>query len=90
LVIPATYIPSQQAPHSGRPALLESELGRGSIPFSERALSYVDGADGRQVEYYGHPLYLYAGTRPNGWVQGSGSGTGGTWFVVTPKLEPAV
>lgn len=63
--------------------LLESELGPGSVPFPARALSYLDGPDGRQVEYDGHPLYLYAGDSSNRWVQGSGNGADGTWFVVT-------
>ncbi len=65
--------------------LLESELRRGSLPFSARALSYVSGPDGR----HGHPLYLYAGDSSLWEIEGSGNGTDGTWFAVTPDLKPA-
>jgi predicted lipoprotein with Yx(FWY)xxD motif len=69
--------------------LLESDLGPGSVPFRARALSYLDGPDGRQVEYQGHPLYLHAGDSSARWAQGTGNGADGTWFVVTPDLKPA-
>jgi predicted lipoprotein with Yx(FWY)xxD motif len=70
--------------------LLESELKPGFLALSGRALSYLDGPDGRQAEYEGHPLYLYAGDSSGRWVQGSGNGADGTWFVVTPDLKPVV
>ena len=44
--------------------------------------------DGRQVEYEGHPLYLYAGDSALRQIEGSGNGTDGTWFAVTPDLKP--
>jgi predicted lipoprotein with Yx(FWY)xxD motif len=69
--------------------LLESELERGSLPFSARTLSYVNGPDGRQVEYDGHPLYLYAGDSSLRKMEASGDDTDGTWFAVTPGLKPA-
>jgi predicted lipoprotein with Yx(FWY)xxD motif len=68
--------------------LLESDLRRGSLPFNARALSYVNRPDGRQVEYDGHPLYLYAGDSSLRQIEGSGNGTDGTWFTVTPDLKP--
>ena len=43
-----------------------------------------------EAEYEGHPLYLYAGDSSGRWVQGSGNGADGTWFVVTPDLKPVV
>jgi predicted lipoprotein with Yx(FWY)xxD motif len=70
--------------------LLESDLRRGSLPFTARALSYVNRPDGRQVEYDGHPLYLYAGDSSLKQIEGSGNGTDGTWFAVTPDLKPAI
>ncbi len=42
-----------------------------------------------QVEYDGHPLYLYAGDSSLWEIEGSGNGTDGTWFAVTPDLKPA-
>jgi predicted lipoprotein with Yx(FWY)xxD motif len=42
----------------------------------------------RQVEYDGHPLYLYAGDSALRQIEGSGNGTDGTWFAVTPNLKP--
>ena len=69
--------------------LLESDLRRGSLPFSARTLSYVDGPDGRQVEYEGHPLYVYAGDSSVRQIEGSGDGTDETWFAVTPDLKSA-
>ena len=68
--------------------LLESDLRRGSLPFNARTLSYVNRPDGRQVEYDGHPLYLYAGDSSLRQIEGSGNGTDGTWFAVTPDLKP--
>ena len=47
-------------------------------------LKAFKGADGRQVEYHGHPLYTYAKDRKPGQV--NGSGVFPTWHVATPKL----
>ena len=62
----------------------------GSLPFNARALSHVNRPDGRQVEYDGHPLYLYAGDSSPWQIEGSGNGTDGTWFAVTRDLKPAI
>jgi predicted lipoprotein with Yx(FWY)xxD motif len=42
---------------------------------------------GLQVEYQGHPLYLYAGDKAAG--QANGQGIKGVWFVATPSLTAA-
>jgi predicted lipoprotein with Yx(FWY)xxD motif len=68
--------------------LLESDLRQGSLPFSARTLSCVNGSDGRQVEYEGHPLYMYAGDSLLRQKEGSGDGTDWTWFAVTPDVTP--
>jgi predicted lipoprotein with Yx(FWY)xxD motif len=68
--------------------LLESDLRQGSLPFTVRTLSYVNGPDGRQVEYEGHPLYMYAGDSLLRQKEGSGDGTDWTWFAVTPDVTP--
>ena len=47
-------------------------------------LSVLQGANGAQVEYQGHPLYTFAGDTAPG--QTSGEGKGGVWFVATPDL----
>jgi predicted lipoprotein with Yx(FWY)xxD motif len=45
------------------------------------------GANGPQVEYNGHPLYIYSlDTGPD---QSHGEGVLGKWFVATPSLAPA-
>lgn len=47
-------------------------------------LSVVTNANGKQVEYNGHPLYTYSlDTAPG---QTHGEGFKGVWFVVTPNL----
>ena len=46
-----------------------------------------DGANGRQVEYNGHPLYIYS--EDTGPDQSHGEGVLGEWFVATPSLAPA-
>ncbi len=47
-------------------------------------LSVVTNANGKQVEYNGHPLYLYSLDTAAG--QTHGEGFKGVWFVVTPNL----
>jgi predicted lipoprotein with Yx(FWY)xxD motif len=49
-------------------------------------LRVVKTAGRRQVTYAGHPLYLYAGDRRAGQVNGQGSNSfGAPWFVVSPR-----
>lgn len=47
-------------------------------------LSTLNGADGEQVEYNGHPLYTYIGDK--GQSDATGEGVLGKWFVATPEL----
>ncbi|HET9110216.1 MAG TPA: hypothetical protein VFN78_05265 [Ktedonobacterales bacterium] len=48
------------------------------------SLATVNGANGAQVEYNGHPLYTYAGD--SGQSDAKGEGVLGKWFVATPSL----
>jgi len=49
------------------------------------ALTALNGADGEQVEYNGHPLYTYIGDK--GESDATGEGVLGKWFVATPTLS---
>jgi predicted lipoprotein with Yx(FWY)xxD motif len=48
-------------------------------------LSVVTDANGKQVEYNGHPLYTYSKDTAPG--QTNGEGFKGKWFVATPTLK---
>ena len=50
-------------------------------------LSVVEGANGRQVLYNGHPLYMYSKDGDAG--DAYGQGIAGKWFVATPDLAVA-
>ena len=50
-------------------------------------LSVLNGANGNQVEYNGHLLYIYSGDTAPG--QTNGAGLFGKWFVCTPSLAAA-
>ncbi|SRR6266566_1125591 len=47
-------------------------------------LTLVADANGKQVEYNGHPLYTYSGDTGPG--QTTGEGFAGVWHVCTPSL----
>ncbi len=47
-------------------------------------LTTLNGANGKQVEYNGHPLYTYAGDHAQ--TDANGEGVGGKWFVAVPGL----
>ncbi|MGH7778049.1 MAG: COG4315 family predicted lipoprotein [Candidatus Dormibacterales bacterium] len=69
------------------PPLLSS-----SAPSSMQALSgklaVATNANGSQVTYNGHPLYLYASDSAAGQANGEGiKAQGGTWHVATPSLS---
>jgi predicted lipoprotein with Yx(FWY)xxD motif len=59
--------------------------GSFSAPASLKAgLKVFQGANGPQLEYYGHPLYTFSGdTKPG---QANGQGIAGIWYVATPEL----
>ncbi len=50
-------------------------------------LALLTDANGSQVMYNGHPLYIYSGDSGPG--QSNGQGIGGVWFVCTPGLAAA-
>ena len=66
-------------------------LASGTVPSTMSGLpgtfSVVDGANGKQVAYNGHPLYTYFKDKTSGDV--FGQGIGGKWFVATPDLSSA-
>lgn len=47
-------------------------------------LAVLDGANGKQVTYNGHPLYTYSADKDSG--DAYGEGIMGKWHVVTPDL----
>ncbi len=47
-------------------------------------LSVITDANGRQVEYNGHPLYIFSKDTAPG--QTNGEGIKGVWFVATPTI----
>lgn len=58
-----------------------------SDPALPGTLTVVNGANGMQVVYNGHPLYTYSKDGDSG--DAYGQGIGGKWFVVTPDLAAA-
>lgn len=70
------------------PPLLVSS---GSAPTSDVSLpgnlSTLNGANGQQVMYNGHPLYTFSGDKNPG--DTTGEGIKGLWHVATPNLAPA-
>jgi predicted lipoprotein with Yx(FWY)xxD motif len=67
------------------PALLNSGSGApASATALSGTLSAVTDANGNQVEYNGHPLYVYSGDTAPG--QTNGEGLFGKWFVATPTI----
>jgi predicted lipoprotein with Yx(FWY)xxD motif len=64
------------------PLLLAAGTPSGSAAISGK-FSTLDGANGRQVLYNGHPLYTYSKDTTPGDAKGDG---GGVWHAATPDL----
>jgi predicted lipoprotein with Yx(FWY)xxD motif len=65
------------------PLLLASGSPSGASSLTGSLTAATTG-NGRQVEYDGHPLYIYSGD--SGADQANGEGKGGVWYVATPSL----
>ena len=66
------------------PPLLATSGTPTSSPALSGRLTAVNGANGNQVLYNGHPLYTY--TKDGDAGDAYGQGIGGKWFVATPDL----
>jgi predicted lipoprotein with Yx(FWY)xxD motif len=58
-----------------------------SDPALPGQLSVLNGGNGNQILYNGHPLYHYSKDSASG--DANGQGIGGKWFVATPDLAAA-
>jgi predicted lipoprotein with Yx(FWY)xxD motif len=72
---------------SNWPALLALSGTPTSSPALPGTLTVLNGANGNQVLYNGHPLYTYVKDGDAG--DAYGQGVGGKWFVATPDLAAA-
>jgi predicted lipoprotein with Yx(FWY)xxD motif len=72
---------------SNWPPLLATSEAPTSNPALPGKLTVLNGANGNQVLYNGHPLYTYAKDGDAG--DAYGQGVGGKWFVATPDLAAA-
>jgi len=69
------------------PPLLSTGDTPTSSPSLPGQLTVMNGTNGKQVVYNGHPLYTYAKDGDSG--DAYGQGIGGKWFVATPDLAAA-
>ena len=72
---------------SNWPPLLATSGAPTSNPSLPGQLTVLNGANGNQVLYNGHPLYTYIKDGDSG--DAYGQGIGGKWFAATPDLAPA-
>ena len=70
---------------SNWPPLLATSGAPTSSPALSGKLTVLNGANGNQVLYNGHPLYTYIKDADAG--DAYGQGIGGKWFVATPDLS---
>jgi predicted lipoprotein with Yx(FWY)xxD motif len=73
---------------SNWPPLLATSETPTSNPTLPGELSVLNGPNGNQVLYNGHPLYAYS--KDGVAADALGQGVGGKWFVATPDLAAAV
>ncbi len=73
---------------SNWPPLLVTSGTPTSNPALPGQLTVLNGPNGSQVLYNGHPLYAYSKDKTPGDV--FGQGVGGKWFVATPDLAAAI
>ena len=83
----ATTIACTGACASNWPPLTSTSGTPTSDPALPGKLTVMNGANGNQVLYNGHPLYSYAKDGDAG--DAYGQGIGGKWFVATPELAVA-
>jgi predicted lipoprotein with Yx(FWY)xxD motif len=69
---------------SNWPPLLATSGAPTSSPALPGTLTVLNGDNGNQVLYNGHPLYTYVKDGDAG--DAYGQGVGGKWFVATPEL----
>ena len=72
---------------SNWPPLLDTSGTPTSNPALPGQLTVLNGANGAQVLYNGHPLYTYIKDKVAG--DAYGQGIGGKWYVATPDLAAA-
>jgi predicted lipoprotein with Yx(FWY)xxD motif len=72
---------------SNWPPLLDTSGSPTSNPALPGQLTVLNGANGAQVLYNGHPLYTYSKDKEAG--DAYGQGIVGKWFVATPDLAAA-
>lgn len=83
----ATTIACSSGCASTWPPLLSDSGSPTSNPALPGQLSVLNGANGNQVLYNGHPLYHYSQDSASG--DANGQGIGGKWFAATPGLAAA-
>jgi predicted lipoprotein with Yx(FWY)xxD motif len=69
------------------PPLIATSDTPSASPALPGKLTVLNGANGKQILYNGHPLYMFA--RDSVQADALGQGIGGKWFVATPDLAVA-
>jgi predicted lipoprotein with Yx(FWY)xxD motif len=69
------------------PPLIATADTPSASPTLPGKLTVLSGANGKQILYNGHPLYMFA--RDSAQADALGQGIGGKWFVATPDLAVA-
>jgi predicted lipoprotein with Yx(FWY)xxD motif len=83
----ATKIACTAGCASNWPPLLDTSGTPASSPALPGTLTVLNGANGKQVLYNGHPLYTYV--KDGDAADAYGQGIGGKWFAATPDLAAA-